>query len=1195
MFVARQQTHVVGPIADRHRDYWQQRLAKAATITELPTDFSRPPIFTGRAAVVPLPLTAQLSHRLLTLAASQRVTPFTLLMAALQVLLSKYAQQTNFLIGTPFAARGQQAFEKTVGFFVNMLPIAADLEGDPSFDQILQRVAHTLDEAMEHEDYPLASIVRDLGPVRDPSRSPLFQVTCTFEKSQLRHSQGLAGLLFPQQPQPISFAGLQQETFYVPQTTCHHDLEFVLEHSEDLLGGMLIYCRDLFEEASAQALAAAFTTILEEVVEQPTRRLSQLLRNERTLPVCPRQMSTVVPAWTGAVERFADRPALRAGDRMMTYAELDYACQELSQQLTIRGVQPQAMVPILAERGATAWLAIWACLLHGRIPVPIDAAMPAVSIDTVLAETQATLVLTDSQERPQARQPQFSVPFLAVEPATTSRDALREPAVVPELHPEDLAYVIYTSGSTGRPKGVMIEHGSLVNTLTWRQETLPVDEHDRILLLLSHQFDASFGIVFAAWMVGAEVVIADEPTARDVDRLLERLIADDITILPCLPSWLPWIIAHPRFKDCRHLQQVWCGGEPLPSSLARQILESTSIRLWNFYGPTEAAIECAAWEVRDAEDHRPIPLGRPIRQTSLLVLDQQRQLQPRGVVGELAIIGPGVARGYLRQPELTAERFVPWRDASGQLHRAYLTGDFGRERSDGLLEFSGRRDTQIKFRGFRIELSEIEQALMVHPGVGQAVAWVEAAATAQARLTAAVEPAGNPTGEALNGERLRRFLSERLPAFKVPSWIEIVERFPRNASGKVDRPLLEKRIGAVLHPSGQHATTGNPLEDYLAELWQECLGIPQLQRDRDFFDLGGTSLQAARMTALLSQRLGVRVPTALVFDLADIRQMADRLLELYPRPLEERFGRRTMPADSSWLARDLATSDLGDPHPNLHPLLVPLQPLGQQPPLFLVHPPGGFVLCYRELSQHLAAGRPCYAIRARGLYADEGLPDSVEAMATEYVTAIRALQPQGPYAIGGWSLGGVIAFEVAQQLVQAGERVDVVFMLDSAIPENNFAEGASDGLRAGAEYGIPLTLEELSRLDEAQQLPFLWQHARQLGLLAADADEELAQRVIQDLKQLFAQHVELCSRYRLQSYPGRVVLIRPLDLPIAIPGPEDRGWDRYAAEVETYRTPGQHHSMVQSPHVQSLAAIIDSCLARLHPVSRPLEPSTESA
>ncbi|MFN9910992.1 MAG: thioesterase domain-containing protein, partial [Pirellulaceae bacterium] len=214
------------------------------------------------------------------------------------------------------------------------------------------------------------------------------------------------------------------------------------------------------------------------------------------------------------------------------------------------------------------------------------------------------------------------------------------------------------------------------------------------------------------------------------------------------------------------------------------------------------------------------------------------------------------------------------------------------------------------------------------------------------------------------------------------------------------------------------------------------------------------------------------------------------------------------------------------------------------------------------------------AIRARGLYADEGLPDSVEAMATEYVTAIRALQPQGPYAIGGWSLGGVIAFEVAQQLVQAGERVDVVFMLDSAIPENNFAEEARDGLRAGAEYGIPLTLEELSRLDEAQQLPFLWQHARQLGLLAADADEELAQRVIQDLKQLFAQHVELCSRYRLQSYPGRVVLIRPLDLPIAIPGPEDRGWDRYATEVETYRTPGQHHSMVQSPHVQSLAAII---------------------
>jgi amino acid adenylation domain-containing protein len=1153
-FVASQSESIASPKGEREKLYWQKQLEGIPSVLELPCDFQRPPAFSGQAAVVPLSIGAAVAVKLVKLASDCRVTNFAVIMAVLQVLLSKYSSQHKFVVGTPFAGRGRQEYERTVGFFVNMLPIKADVERNPTFEDLVSQVGQTLLDAMEHEDYPLASIVQDLHPARDPSRSPLFQVSCTLEKSQVRLGTSVAGFLFPDGRQVGSLSGLVQETFYVPHTTCHHDLEFVFDQDDGVLNGMLIYCRDLFDEGSMAAFSQSYCSLMTKLVDSPKSRVLDLELDTFHFPKYPAEQQTLLDLLDEVVSDHHNDLALRSDGKTWTYAELDAAIDEAAKDLAKLTVSQDSFIPIYEKKGPIAWIEILAAMRSGNTPIPLDCDSLSVNLNEVIADTDATVGFINGCPK-------------TLDPKTKGPSSLRA---------GHAAYLIYTSGSTGRPNGVVIDHPGLTNLMLWKRQTMPLDATHRVFLSLSHQFDAAMGIVMSAWTQGAEIVIPDKGNLTDIEALIQQIRRDRITVLAGVPSWIRLIIEHHKFETCDSIQQIWTGGESLSPALAQQILDCGRIRLWNLYGPTETTIEATAMEVKSADRRQSVSIGQPIANTSILIFDNERRCVPKGAFGEIAIFGPGVARGYWQRDQLTAERFIEWSDDGGEKRRGYLSGDFGRIRHDGSIEFMGRYDEQIKLRGFRLELNEIEAVALMHPDVQLAAAVAVDTLSDDKRLILYVVLQDAPVAAAKAIESIRELLTEKLAAFKQPSSILVLPHFPRTVGGKIDRQQLARLVPAS-EAAEKYAEPRNGLERCLAEIWREVLGIAQVSRNQNFFDLGGSSLQAARMTSLLSRQLGLHVPTALVFDLADIAGIARRLIQLHPDSMRQQFQLDTETHECFDSITQNDAQQLGESH---HPLLVPLKSEGEQSPLFMIHPPGGFVVCYRELAKHISPNRPLIGIRSRGLYGTESLPSSLEEMAAEYVQAIRSLQPHGPYVLGGWSLGGIVAFEVAQQLTEQGEAVESVFLLDSAIPESNIDLSKRLDLKAGAEYGLDMTLEELGRLNADEQLPFLWQHARNLGLLRDDSQEELAQRVIGDLKSLFSHHVDLCNRYRLRYYNGRIVLIRPREVPIAISNWDDRGWRDFASKVDIRIVGGHHHSMVQPPNATELGNAIEMSITQ---------------
>jgi amino acid adenylation domain-containing protein len=1190
-FVRRQDALLANEWGGVLQRYWAGQLDGLPSVVELPTDHVRPRSFTGRADTVALGLSADVVAGITRLAAAERVTTSAVVLAALQVLVSRYTGRTSFVIGTPFSGRSEQRFERTVGFFVNMLPIPARLDDTPTFAELVRRVGATLIGALEHEDYPLASIVQDVGPDRDPSRSPLIQVSCTFEKSQLREESGRAGFLFPDRAEVAMLGGLRQESFHVPQQTCLYDAEFIFEQTDDSLRGMICFCRDLFTVDSMRRMARNFESLLGALVRAERTPIEQIPWPESEtspavvasrLPAAKPQ--TVVDLLMPVIERSPRRLAIVEGREHWDYGQLGELCRGMAAELAGAGVREGCLVPVVGH-GAGAFLGTVATMLSGAAAVPIDSRQPAVAWSTLLEDTAASVAvvagggewLDAATAMNKAAIRRIDVHAVRESGATYMHDAVPQP--------EGLAYCIYTSGSTGRPKGVLIEHRAIVNTLVWRRQAVPLGKNDRVLMLLSPQFDAALGITLATLSQGGTLVMADETAKSDVSLLIDQVIRDRITVLPAVPALLQLMATHPRFPECESLRQMWAGGEAMPPELPTLVSRLPGVQLWNFYGPTEAAVEAAACPVIAAADGpyagreltRRVPIGSPVTNMTLMVLDEARRPVPDTVPGELAIAGPGLARGYLGRPDLTTSRFTSLGGGAGS--RIYLTGDRCRRLADGQYEYLGRLDDQVKLRGYRIELGEVESCLLQHPAVAGVAAKVISPETPQARLAAFVvpgkhaRPANEEDANALAAD-IRSWAAERIAVYKVPAAVVLVDSLPLLAGGKIDRKRLPDTLSVDVGDA-VHMPPVTPLERHLADMWRQVLGIANVGVHQNFFDLGGTSLQAAMLTAGLSEHLGVHVPTALLFDLADIAQIARRLVLLHRAEMEDRFGSESVTAydhETAGNGAGLATSVC-------HPLLVPLKSGGDRAPIFMIHPPGGVVVCYRELARLIDPARPLFGVRSRGLHGEEQMPESLESMAADYVDAIRTRQPEGPYLLGGWSLGGVMACEVARQLVAAGEVVERLLLLDSALPEAALPTGGvGAGGRAGLEYGLDVDLEGLSRMSPEEQLPFLWQHARQLGLLDERTPEQLVTRVLADLKSLFAHHVTLCERYRPRPLPIDAVLYRPREVPFDVGGPEDRGWGHFMRTVKVCMVAGHHHSMVALPHVRELADAINGSL-----------------
>ncbi|WP_406694423.1 amino acid adenylation domain-containing protein [Singulisphaera sp. Ch08] len=1179
-FVRWQNDLLASPDGERLRNYWHRQLAGAPTVLEVPTDRPRPTLFSNRGGAEPWQVGPGLARRLKALAASEGTTLYTALLTAFQVLLGRYTGQDDFLVGSPFAGRSRAEFEGVIGYFINMLPLRANLSGDPSFLALLRRTGTTVLDALGHQDYPFALIVERENVARDLSRPPLVQVTFTLEKAQRAQRLGAWRFFLPPSGAKLTVGGLQMEQYYVEQHSCQSDLEMVFEEGDGTLEGMLRYNVDLFEAATVRRMVGHFLTLLQSVADGPDRRLSQLpclTEPERRLVLddwnrtevdFPRDLC-LHHLFEHQAARTPNALALQSDEASLTFAELEARSNRLAHRLRRLGVGPGAFVPLFLERSPAQIVAILATLKAGGVYVPIDPGTPAERIRLVLADTAPAVVLTQHSLR--GRLPETEAALLfpddpALAPEGDDDDATRPPDS--GVRSSDLAYVIYTSGSTGRPKGVMVEHRAIVNTVHWRDRDLTLFATDRVLYNLSYTFDPSLCIIFPTLAIGGALVLAAPGEEHDPRRLLERVIRERVTVLEATANVLRLMLDDPLFDACRDLRGIYCGGEAMPTDLPARVLDRLNVTLSNLYGPTEAAVDSTWWACRRDDPRPSVPIGRPVANTRAYVLDPALQPVPPGIPGELYLGGAGLARGYLKNPAQTAERFLPDPFSARPGARLYRTGDRVRWLSDGTLEFLGRLDHQVKVRGFRVELGEVEAALMSHPAVREAVVIAQTGAGSDSRLIAYV----TGDGELPAPEALRRYLKDRLPDHMVPSIFVPLPALPRTAGGKVDRRALPTPPQQRPDLDRPYVAPRTPLEEFLAGLWRDVLHLDKIGVEDHFFELGGTSIQGAVLINRIQKALDQPVYVIALFDSPTIADLARHLGASYPDVVGRLFGPSSLPAGP-------AQAVGADPTPAQGGLILTLQPEGSRPPCFMVHPPGGIVVCYQALAQRLGRDRPFHAIRARGLHDEsEPLPSRMETMAADYLAAVRAIQPSGPYYLGGWSVGGLVALEMAQQLRADGERINLLALLDTTPPSPPGAPPLDDD--AGREYGLDISLEQLATLGPDRQLPYLWQHALKLGLVGPDVPMGVAQQVVDSLKRLFHHHMLLASQYVPRPYPSRITLFRPSDAPIAIATTRDRGWGSLAATVEVHFVPGQHHSMVQEPHVQALARVFADCLQR---------------
>ena len=841
-FAVWQRQHLVGSTLDSQLEYWRTQ-AQNLPVLELPLDHPRPSVQSYRGAHLDLSLSRSQTTRLHEWSQREGVTLFMTLLAAFSVLLSRYSSQFEIVVGSPISGRNRPEFEKIVGFFVNHLVLRIDLSGQPSFCDIVRRVRQVTLKAYEHQDLPFEKLVAELHPNRDLSRNPLFQVTF-----QIINTPGIATPASAATAMPVD----------VEQGTAIFDLAVNAWETPDGLRARFEYSTDLFDRISVERMATCYRRLLEGVLEDPNAPVSlltlcdadeeRLLREEwNQTEVAFRDDVCLHQLFEEQVQRTPHAPALVDGSEWMTFEKLNRRADELASVLTARGIGPGSVVAVALNRSPALIAALLGALKAGAGYLPLDPTYPRDRLEFMINDACADLLISESSVLERLS--------LRCEKALFLIDA-DWPTEIPELRPppaaatrEDLAYVIYTSGSTGTPKGAMIHHAAICNHMQWMQECFPLSSDDRVLQRTPFSFDASVWEFYAPLISGATLVLAPQEARRDARALVEVIAEKRVTILQVVPSLLKLLLDCPEFAGCTTLRRVFCGGEQLTNDLVARFRAQSAAELINLYGPTEATIDTHCFVCSRDDNDRIIPIGKAIANTRSYILDEQLRPTPIGVPGELYIGGRAVGKGYLNRPELTAARFIadPFVPRDGA--RLYKTGDRARYLPDGNIHLIGRVDQQVKLRGFRIELGEIEAVLRACDGVHDAVACIREDREGGPRLVAYVVPEGAFPGVSA----VRGYLKERVPEYMVPAAVVVMERLPLTANGKVDRGALPAPEGVRPELATAYVAPRTAVEEELARIWGEVLGLERVGVADNFFELGGDSILSIQIIARARQ------------------------------------------------------------------------------------------------------------------------------------------------------------------------------------------------------------------------------------------------------------------------------------------------------------------------------------------------------
>lgn len=851
-----------GEALERQLTYWKKQLDGMRAALELPSKRRRTGAQSSGGVMEKFLLPKGLGDGLKALGRQEGATLFMVLLAGFQVLLSRYSRQEDILVGSPTAGRNRSELEGLIGLFVNLLALRTDLSGDPSFRRLLQRVNAVTVGAYSHQDLPFEKLVEELIPHRTRIRQPIFQVLFALQNAPQTN---------------FEIPGLSMTSIHSDSGTAKFDLSIYMAESANDLTGTLEYSLDLFEAATISRMKAHFRTLLEGVVANPDRRLSEvslLTETERhqmlvtwndTRGEYPPRL--VVELIEDQAFQRPDEIAVSFEERQLSYGELSRKSNQLARHLHNLGVGPEVRVGVCIERSLDVVVGLLGILKAGGAYVPLDPAYPKDRLGWMLQDSGSAVLLTQSHLIDLLPELPVEVVCLDTDWDKIGRENPEIPAIEAAL--DNAAYLIYTSGSTGRPKGVQISHRALVNFLRSMQRQLELTDKDVMLAVTSLSFDIAALELYLPLTVGARLEVVGGKTVSDSRQLRKWLAASGATVMQATPvTWLFLIGAGWLSGD---YMKILCGGEVLSRDLANQLV-GRGASVWNLYGPTETTIWSTSYEVKPGDG--PVSIGYPIDNTQVYLLDAYLQPVPVGTPGDLHIGGAGVARGYLNQPALTGEKFIPHHSSEEAGARLYRVGDLAVYKPDGSIEFLGRVDDQVKIRGHRIELGEIESALVEHPWVRQAAVAANEISPGNKQLTAYVVL---KLGRIASIDVLRNFLREKLPDYLIPSAFVTLNALPLTPNGKVDRRALAGAEGIHFSAKTAYTPPQTGMEQAIVEIWREALGLDKIGVNDNFFDLGGHSLLMSEVFNKLQQLMSRELSMIELFEHPTVRALAEYL------------------------------------------------------------------------------------------------------------------------------------------------------------------------------------------------------------------------------------------------------------------------------------------------------------------------------
>lgn len=1102
--------------------YWSGRLQPPLSRAGL--DHPRPAVPSFAGAREYFRLSPELSAALADLGRAQGVTLFTTLFAALAALQHRYTQAQDLIIGTSVEGRARAEFKNLIGAFANLLPLRIDAGGNPTFLELLERACRVTMEALMHRTLPFEHLVQVMQPSGMLTRLPLVGVHLVLNR-EMESCQTAGNLVFQFQdfdPRAADF-----------------DLTLEMWEGSGGLHGYFEYSTQVYEAAPVSRMVGHFERLLAGIVAQPNQKLAALpmlspeerhqilteWNNTRADFPCDR---TLCQLFEGQVERTPDAPAVRSALGTLTFRELNARANRLARHLQKFGIAPETLIGLCVDRSPAMIVAMLGILKAGCAYVPLDPAYPHERLAFMVEDAQIRIIVT--QEGLKAQLSKFGATLVSLDGEEDSLERESSDNLPRNADPGHLAYVLYTSGSTGQPKGVCIEHRNAVAFLTAAAKKFDADVRSGTLCATSINFDISILEIFLPLCFGGTILLVE-----NIFQLASVAASNDVRIVQTSPSVMAKVLESGGLPGA--VRTVVLGGEPLPEQLARTLLAAGK-EVWNLYGPCETTTYSTGTRVL-LDSGLPPSIGRPIENTRVYILGEHQEPVPAGIAGELYIGGEGVARGYLRRPELTADRFLPDPFAREPNARMYWTGDLARYRADGEIEFLGRLDHQIKRHGIRIEPGEVEAALKSHAGVRDAVVLAREISASESQLAAYLVL--RPSTPSSN-RQWREYLKQKLPEYMIPSAFVVLDNLPMTPNGKLDRLALRAIPPVDPEQSDSHTLPRDRTELELCQLWEQILNLPRVRPQDNFFDLGGNSLLTAEFCAALAARDGHKLSLRVLYEAPTVEGIAAILRE---------GGQPTQ-----WKA------------------YVPIQSRGVRPPLFYIPPLNAVLSCY-PFTETLGGDQPVYGLLATPS-GDRNPFARVEDEAAYYVDQIREVQPRGPYYLAGWSYGGVTAFETAQQLSAAGEPVAFLGILDTGFRFDDLNEKLGH-YRRRARYLAGLGAPGLSARARNR--------AQILTRRAEDKSIERSKLLDMDPLSLpgndpLGDQIRM-ARYNPRPYPGRVVLFRTRDMDPHQARDPFKGWSRLArGGVEVFEVDGEHGTMMGEPYIRDLSVKFGAALIK---------------